>query len=730
MSDQPARPWYQRVYRWGQTNLTELDPARYEADWWRAHWRRTRVQGVIVNAGGIVAYYPSRYPLHHRALHLGARDLYGEIVAAAREEGLVVLARMDSNRAGERVYIEHPDWFAVDADGKPYRAGDLFVACINSPYYEEHLTDVLREIIARSRPEGITDNSWSGLDRDHICYCGHCARKFRAATGMALPRGRDWQSPVYRQWIVWSYACRIDVWELNNRVTREAGGPDCLWIGMNAGDIVAQSRRFRDYKAICERTEIIMLDSQARTNARGFQSNGEMGALIHGLLGWEKLIPESLAMYQAGQPAFRVASKPAPEARLWAVEGFAGGIQPWWHHIGAYHEDRRQYRTAEPLFRWHEANEQYLVARRPVASAGVVWTQQHVDFYGRDAAEERVALPQRGIANALIRARIPYLPLHADHIERDGRELGVLILPNVGALSEAQCAAIRRFVASGGGLLATGESSRYDEWGDPRPDFALADLFGVRATGVHHGATGAADPSWETWAGHTYLRLTPEWRGRVDGPQTGGEPAVDGERHPVLQGFDETDILPFGGRLEVVRAEAGAQTVLTFVPPFPIYPPETAWMRQPGTTLPALVLNELPGGGRVAYLAADVDRCFGRDNLPDHADLLANLVRWTAGGRIPLRVEGTGLIDCHLYHQPGRLILHLVNLTSAGTWRAPVHELIPVGPLRVRVQLPPAVAGQAVRLLVAGSQIVPTIADGWAGFEVPPLTDHEVAVIA
>lgn len=730
MSDQPARPWYQRVYRWGQTNLTELDPVRYDADWWRAHWRRTRVQGVIVNAGGIVAYYPSRYPLHHRALHLGARDLYGEIVAAAREEGLVVLARMDSNRAGERVYIEHPDWFAVDADGKPYRAGDLFVACINSPYYEEHLTDVLREIIARSRPEGITDNSWSGLDRDHICYCVHCARKFRAATGMALPRGRDWQSPVYRQWIAWSYRCRIDVWELNNRVTREAGGPDCLWIGMNAGDIVAQSHRFRDYKAICERTEIIMLDSQARTNARGFQSNGEMGALIHGLLGWEKLIPESLAMYQAGQPAFRVASKPAPEARLWAVEGFAGGIQPWWHHIGAYHEDRRQYRTAEPLFRWHEENEQYLVARRPVAGAGVVWTQQNVDFYGRDAAEERVALPQRGIANALIRARIPYLPLHADHIERDGRDLAVLILPNVGALSEAQCAAIRRFVASGGGLLATGESSRYDEWGDPRPDFALADLFGARATGVHHGTAGAADPSWETWAGHTYLRLTPEWRGRVDGPQTGGEPAGDGERHPVLAGFDETDILPFGGRLEVVRAAAGPQTVLTFVPPFPIYPPETAWMRQPSTTLPALVLNELPGGGRVAYLAADVDRCFGRDNLPDHADLLANLVRWTAGGRIPLWVEGTGLIDCHLYHQPGRLILHLVNLTSAGTWRAPVHELIPVGPLRVRVQLPPAVDGQAVRLLVAGSQIVPTVADGWAGFEVPSLTDHEVAVIA
>jgi putative glycosyl hydrolase-like family 6 (GHL6) protein len=726
-----ASPWHRRVYRWGQTNLTEIDPARYDADWWRAQWRRTRVQGIIVNAGGIVAYYPSRSPLHHRAVALGERDFYGEIVAAAREEGLAVLARMDSNRADERCYQERPDWFAVDAAGRPYRAGERYVACINSPYYSEHLTDMLREIVERSRPDGFTDNSWSGLDRDHICYCAYCARKFRAATGLALPKAVNWEDQTYRRWIEWSYQCRIDVWELNNRVTTAAGGPDCLWIGMNAGDIVSQSQRLRDYRAICERTEIIMLDSQYRVNARGFQSNGEMGKLIHGLLGWEKLIPESLALYGAGQPSFRLASKPAPEARMWAVEGFAGGIQPWWHHIGAYHEDRRQYRTAEPIFRWHEENDAFLVDRRPVATVGVVWTQRNTDFYGREAAEERTALPQRGVRDALIRARIPSLPVHADHVERDAAAhgLALLILPNVSALSDAQCAAIRRFVERGGGLLATGESSLYDEWGERRDDFALADLFGARATGAHHGASGAADPSWEAWAAHTYLRLSPELRAGVDGPQVGGEPALAGERHPALRGFDETDILSFGGRLEAVRPAEGMETPLAYVPPFPIFPPETAWMRQPATALPALVLNARGAGGRVAYLPADIDRCFGRDNLPDHADLLANLVRWAAGDRIPLQIDGPGLIDPHLYRQGDRLVLHLVNLTSAGTWRAPIHELIPVGPLRVRVQLPEGSRPRTARLLVGGGEVPVEAADGWAAIEVASVTDHEVIVI-
>jgi hypothetical protein len=50
------RPWYRRAYLWGQTNITEQDPVRYDVDWWRAYWRRTKLDAVIINAGGIVAY--------------------------------------------------------------------------------------------------------------------------------------------------------------------------------------------------------------------------------------------------------------------------------------------------------------------------------------------------------------------------------------------------------------------------------------------------------------------------------------------------------------------------------------------------------------------------------------------------------------------------------------------------------------------------------------------------
>jgi hypothetical protein len=321
------------------------------------------------------------------------------------------------------------------------------------------------------------------------------------------------------------------------------------------------------------------------------------------------------------------------------------------------------------------------------------------------------------------------LPVHADHIARDSGQFAALILPNLGALSDPHIAAIRAFVARGGGLLATGSSSLCNEWGDSRPDFALADLFGAHVD----DRVGARDFSQRlrqaTDTAHTYLRISPERRALVNGPQTGTEPAVTGQRHSVLQGFEATDILPFGGVLEPLRVDQGTLVPLTFVPAFPIYPPETAWMREPKTDLPGLMLRTTSGGARVAYLPADLDRRFARDNLPDHGDLLANIIRWIIMDQIPLSVEGPGLIDCHLYRQANRLILHLVNLTSAGSWRQPVHELIPIGSLTVKLQLPANAGPRRARLLVADRSFAAKRNAGWARVIVPSILDHEVLVL-
>jgi hypothetical protein len=178
-----------------------------------------------------------------------------------------------------------------------------------------------------------------------------------------------------------------------------------------------------------------------------------------------------------------------------------------------------------------------------------------------------------------------------------------------------------------------------------------------------------------------------------------------GERHAVLQGFDETDILAFGGTLVPLRVDSGAVVPLTYVPPFPTYPPETAWMRQPATGIPGLILST-HGASRVAYLPADVDRRYAREHLPDHARLL-----------------------CHIYEQPARMIVHVVNLTSEASWRAPLDELIRVGPFKVKPRLPVRLTRPAARLLVSGSEARLQVANGTAALTIESILDHEVIVV-
>lgn len=711
-------PWFRRTFLWGQTNINEADPPHYDLDWWRGYWKKTGVQGIIVNAGGIVAYYPSAFPLHHRARSLGDRDLFGDVLKAARADGLVVLARMDCNRAHEDFYKAHPGWFARTDDDRPVRAADLYVTCIHSPYYDQYIPSLLREIAERYRPEGFADNSWSGLDRGTICRCENCLTRFRASTGRDLPSRADWDDSVYHQWIAWNYARRTEIWDLYNRVAREAGGKDCLWVGMLADNPAYEGRRFRDLKTICERSEMVLLDHQGRNAAEGFENNADAGKRLHGLLGWDKFIPESMAMYTRN-PTFRKAANPRAEARLWMLEGMAGGIQTWWHHVGAVQEDRRQFETASQLTTWAGTNRRFLTNREPVATIGVVWSQANSDFYGRDEAETLTGVPYRGFVRALVGGRLPYIPVHADHIEREASGLRLLILPCVGAMSDRQIAAVLKFAEDGGSILATGETGMMDELGRARANWPLAELLGVQAA-APPGRVGRS----RAGANHSYLRLLPDSGDGDRQPGADRPPA----RHAILRGFERTNILPFGGTLVAVKPQPQSLIPVTYIPDFPIYPPETSWMREPRTDQPCVVVRQLDDKPQAIYLAADIDRCYASWGLPDHARLLANVIKWAAGPALPLQVEGPGLIDCTLYSQGRTLILHLVNLTTPGVWPGAVQEVIPVGPLNVTVRRPDGWKINRCRSLVRNTQEKVKTDAGGATVRLQSLEDHEVLV--
>jgi hypothetical protein len=140
-----------------------------------------------------------------------------------------------------------------------------------------------------------------------------------------------------------------------------------------------------------------------------------------------------------------------------------------------------------------------------------------------------------------------------------------------------------------------------------------------------------------------------------------------------------------------------------------------------------LFAGTLPGGGRAVYFAGDIDRCYGRALLPDHGILIANAVRWASNGALPLSLEGPGHIDCKLYRQDNRLIVHLTNLTGSNL-TGYLDEFIPVGPytLTLNIQdLKPKSAFMTVQQKKAPIKIQ----NGKVSVAIDKITDFEMLVI-
>src|SRR5882724_4552642 len=206
--------WYDRPMRWAQVAFVEDDPGNYNPQFWFDYFKRTHCDGACLSAGGCVAFYPTKIPLHYRSKFLGNSDAFGEMAAGCRKLGMNVIARTDPHAAHQDVYDAHPDWIAVDAQDKKRRhwaMPELWVTCALGPYNFGFMTDVTREIMTMYKVDGVFSNRWHGSG---MCYCEHCQKNFRDFSGLDLPRSTNPLDPAVRQYTVWHQKRLFDLWTL------------------------------------------------------------------------------------------------------------------------------------------------------------------------------------------------------------------------------------------------------------------------------------------------------------------------------------------------------------------------------------------------------------------------------------------------------------------------------------------------------------------------------------
>jgi len=691
-SAKDPKPWFDRPMRWAQLVLVENDPGRFDPDFWLDYFKRIHADAACLSAGGAVAYYPTKVPLHHRSTWLGDSDPFGYLVRGCRKMSMAVIARTDPHATWNNVYQAHPDWIAVDSKGQKRRHWsnpELWVTCALGPYNFEFMTRVHKEIMTLYQLDGIFSNRWAGHG---LCYCEHCVRNFKAFSGMNLPRTSERHDPVYRKYSQWRIERLKELWFLWDRTIR---------------DVKSTSRYipngFPDNVVTGALSDIFFTDHQARRGVIPPWSNGKRAKELRATMGMKPLGGIfSIGLEERYRWKDSVQSE--PEIRIWVAEGTANNMRPWFVKFSGTLYDKRWLKVVERIYQWHYRVESYLKNTEPLAHTAMVYSEQTEKHYGGEKWQQASSGHELGMYHALIEARVPFEMvndrlLDAEHLE----PFKLLILPNIAALSETQCQQLRKYVKSGGSLVATFETSLYDESGKRRRNFGLADLFGMSYNDQVEGPMK-----------NSYLRLKSS--------------SKTGRFHPVLSGLEDAYRIINGiWRLDV-KPNLDFPSPVTLIPAYPDLPMEHVYPRKPETDIREVYLREL-GESRVAYIPWDIDRAFWEIMNVDHGRLLRNIINWAANEEPLVKVTGPGILDVTAWRQKKSMTVHLVNLTNAMMMKGPFREFIRVGEQKLQIIIPRNTKVKNIHLLVSDKSPDYKTSDGIVSLTVPSILDHEVVAL-
>jgi len=687
-----AEGWFDKPMRWVQLTLVENDPGTFDPKFWLDYFRTLHADAATLSAGGIVAYYPTNVPLHHRSAWLGNSDPFGVLVAGCRAMGMRVVARTDPHAVREDVRAAHPDWIARNANGELRRHWanpELWVTCALGPYNFDFMDQVHREIVEKYKVDGIFSNRWAPQGGD--CYCANCQRNFKDATGLDLPRSADRRDPARRAYVAWRKARLTELWKKWDATVR-AANPEASFIPNGPPDL----------KTAGELAAIQFTDNQARRGVTPPWANGRRAKEYRSVMGRRPIGGIfSVGLEEAYRWKDSVQSE--PEIRLWVAEGTANGMRPWVTKFSGVLYDRRWLPVVERIYDWHYTHERYLRNEMPLARVALLHSEQTAAEHPGMAQGDRHEDHMLGMYHSLVESRIPFELVHEAFLTPDRLDrFKLLILADAAALSDAQCRAIRDYVSRGGSVLATFATSIADESGVRRDNFGLADLFGVTFTGKVEGPMQ-----------NSYLSLDSD-------PSTGA-------RHPILAGLDGTPRIINGVFRLDVRPTIDFPSPVTLIPTYPDLPMEDVYPRVAHTTTRELYVRDLGGRSRVTYIPWDIDRSLWDVMCVDHLQLLRNAIEWTLNEPLPVIVKGPGLIDVTVWRQLDSMTVHLVNLTNPMMMKGPLREVIPVGSQQLTVRV--ASRPKKVQLLTAGKTVDYKLNGTVLTFTVPSIDVHEVVAI-
>ncbi len=675
------RKWYEEPLRVMQYNLQVADTPGMDAAKIARETEELACNAVVMNVGGIYAWYPSEVPFHHVNEFLPKdRDLLEELITEFHKRNIRFIARFDFSITDDTTYLQKPQWFARHADKSPYFQGEkrmgnwsLFLStCALNGYRNEAVAlPVMREALTKYDIDGVFFNAPMASP----CHCEKCRAKYLETYGTPMPEDETSWDP---QWL--SDCTKYNIGNVYRAIkeTREEVPMILYYIPYSWKGIGFHI----DRDSIYDRYQTADLIC---TEAQDVLSRGSEGiprtaqpilAMKAGMRDDEAFRPFGIIHSCPGMD-WRHTGLPVAEYLPWMAQiPASGGVL--WHSVTGYPDTIHDKRILQAI-----DQVDHMIADTEAEMDGAKNCSEVLVCWDGDAKAY-------SLCDALLKNHITFdlMQDYSVSLERMKGYRSVLV-PDGLLKNKAIREAATAYAAEGGKVLV--------ENSDPDTTLLMREVLGVRE-----------DMSMGEYLTASYMRI--EDAGRC------------------VTADMETDKLALRGQVTYCHPVEGAETLLTLIPPFaPVdvtgRPPERASIPVPKTDIPLLIRHRY-GKGEVLFMPFCLSDLIGEYKLFDHYHLLGNMVDALLGRRA-LEVSGPSTIHVTAFCKEDRQLIHLVNETG----ERPLRETVPVAGIRISAAIPEGKSVKGVRATLEGRELTCEVKDGRVEINLPRLDVWQMIVI-
>ncbi len=448
--------------------MRRFDPAEYVRMVKTAGVEAAMVYACCHNGN---CYYPTK--VGHMHASLDGRDIFGETVQLLRRSGIVPVAYYTSIYHNNSAR-SHPAWRVTYPDGSQH-GGRYWWSCPNNDEYVKFTIAQISEVIAYD-VDGIFNDMtfWPG-----ICVCPSCREKYRAETGREIPVKIDWRD---REWISFQRFRERSMAAFTQAITSAVKARKNITVTHQTSTIMHgwMQGYTLDIADACDYTSgdfyggkyqhilgAKILAAASRSLPYEFMTSRCVDLHDHTSMKSEAQLTAEAATTLANAGAYFFIDAINPDGTL---------EEPVYQRLGAVSK------TLSPFTRTIQRH-------RPVISAGTALYYSSAAYIDENASAD-IMLPSgnkpavdemTGASIILTRAHIPFAAVTG---RGDFSAFKTIIMNNILYTTPEENEKLRVFVKNGGTLIATGNTSLMTPDGSTTGDFALADVFGVSATGA------------------------------------------------------------------------------------------------------------------------------------------------------------------------------------------------------------------------------------------------------